>query len=329
MVDWNSEAELVRDAAAFKNLLHVLLGLYIWEVGLSLDFDLQFILRRRKFLWPMAFYFIGRYSMLLALIGVVIGLNVTSEINCQGLFIFSQLFGNIAIAMSAINLSVRTMAIWGRARHIVIPLTLALIGFAGVLLRGIIGVRDIWVPASGCTIVSSQQTILRTIYIYGMSLDMIVLLLTLYRLGFGKERSPLMKLLLADGLVYFIITFTSNMIAVIFMMLNLNAVMAVIADVPAVVICTIASCRAVRRLMNHAWESRRSNDMFTPANNTNTMVFDRRRFTRTNVTTGKEQEVHTQMDNYSHTQTTSAGAKSEPGANDSFRDLEAQTDCDP
>lgn len=133
--------------------------------------------------------------------------------------------------MSAINLSVRTyvtvllsfnevhslnhpcpsnlprMAIWGRARHIVIPLTLALIGFAGVLLRGIIGVRDIWVPASGCTIVSSQQTILRTIYIYGMSLDMIVLLLTLYRLGFGKERSPLMKLLLADGLVYFIITF--------------------------------------------------------------------------------------------------------------------------
>lgn len=99
------------------------------------------------------------------------------------------------------------MAIWGRARHIVIPLTLALIGFAGVLLRGIIGVRDIWVPASGCTIVSSQQTILRTIYIYGMSLDMIVLLLTLYRLGFGKERSPLMKLLLADGLVYFIITY--------------------------------------------------------------------------------------------------------------------------
>lgn len=98
------------------------------------------------------------------------------------------------------------MAMWDRKRYIVVPLTVALLGFAGVLLRGIIGVKDIWVEGAGCSIVSSQQTILRTIYIYGMSLDLIVLLLTFYKLGFGSEKSALMNLLLRDGLVYFLIT---------------------------------------------------------------------------------------------------------------------------
>lgn len=104
------------------------------------------------------------------------------------------------------------MAIWARELYIVIPLSLALLGFGGVLLRGVIGVTDIWVDGSGCTIVTSQMPILRTIYIYGMCLDFIVLCLTVWKLGFAKERGgglrrmPLLTLLLRDGVLYFVIT---------------------------------------------------------------------------------------------------------------------------
>lgn len=99
------------------------------------------------------------------------------------------------------------MAVWGRSLYIVVPLSVALVGYSGVLLRGVIGVRDVWVTGEGCTIVNSQITILRTIYIYGMTLDFIVMCLTVFKLmTSGASRTPLVTMLVHDGLVYFAIS---------------------------------------------------------------------------------------------------------------------------
>lgn len=99
------------------------------------------------------------------------------------------------------------MAVWGRSLYIVVPLTVALIAYSGILLRGVIGVRDVWVPGAGCTIVNSQITILRAIYIYGMSLDFVVMSLTIFKLVFGGvSNTPLVTMLVQDGLVYFAIS---------------------------------------------------------------------------------------------------------------------------
>ncbi|KAL0069242.1 hypothetical protein AAF712_003605 [Marasmius tenuissimus] len=61
-------------------------------------------------------------------------------------------------------------------------------------------------------------------------------------------RSRLVVLIFGDGLIYFIIAFFANLLATIFMLLNLNPVMSIIANVPAAIATTIVACRAVRRL---------------------------------------------------------------------------------
>lgn len=81
---------------AFNNFMHACLGLYLWDWACSLWFEWDMICRRRPFTWQVVrlhprqsllysfltrwqlFYLLNRYSMLLALVGSVAGLNYTS-----------------------------------------------------------------------------------------------------------------------------------------------------------------------------------------------------------------------------------------------------------
>ncbi|KAI9465345.1 hypothetical protein BJY52DRAFT_1388813, partial [Lactarius psammicola] len=250
MVDWHSPTQLARDAQAFSNLIHVLFGLYLWEFCVSFQFDLSFISGKRKFRWPLTFYFCGRYSLLAALIGIIIALNAQSELNCQALYTFNQCMGNLAIGMASVNLSLRTMAVWGQKWYIVGALVAISLGHWSLLLHGIL-LTAVWVPGGGCAITSTDSKLLSATFIYSMTFDLIVLLLTASKLVRPSgAKSQLVNMMFADGLYYFIIAFLANLIATVFMTLDLNAVMSIIANVPAAIASTIAASRVVRRLAN-------------------------------------------------------------------------------
>ncbi|KAF8068973.1 hypothetical protein FPV67DRAFT_1652344 [Lyophyllum atratum] len=251
MVDWKSEAEIIKDGAAFNKFMHTLLGLYIWEWFTSLDFDWQYISGKKTFRWPMIFYFLNRYCLLFALMGIAIALNVTTEIDCQGLYTFNQCFGNAAIGLASINLSLRTMAVWSQRWYIVVPLVGVILGHWSLLLHGVL-LKAAWVPGQGCVITSTDNNLLAITFIYSMVFDFVVLSLTAFKLLFGSRNSSrLVTLIFSDGLIYFAIAFVANLIATIFMLLNLNPVMSIIANVPAAIASTIVACRAVRRLSNY------------------------------------------------------------------------------
>jgi membrane protein implicated in regulation of membrane protease activity len=196
------------------------------------------------------FYFLNRYCLLFALIGITIALNVTTQLNCQVLYTFNQTMGNMAIGLASINLSLRTMAVWSQKWFIVVPIVALILGHWSLLLHGIL-LKAEWVPGEGCVITSTDNTILSATFIYSMCFDFVVLCLTGYRLYFpSRGRSRLVTLIFADGLLFFIVAFLANSTAVVFILLNLNPIMSVIANVPACVVSTTVACRAVRRLAN-------------------------------------------------------------------------------
>ncbi|KAJ3572300.1 hypothetical protein NP233_g3182 [Leucocoprinus birnbaumii] len=248
MVNWSAPEEVQKDGVAFGRFMHALLGLYIWEWFTSLEFDWQYISGKKKFRWPMFFYFLNRYCLLFALIGIAISLNVTSEINCQVLYTYIQVLGNASIGLASINLSLRTMAVWSQNKWLVGFLVLVILGHWSLLLHGVL-LTAVWIPDQGCVITSTQNRILAISFIYSMVFDFTVLCLTAYKLLSPQTgRSRLVELIFGDGLVYFAIAFLANLIATIFMLLNLNAVMSIIANVPAAIASTIVACRVVRRL---------------------------------------------------------------------------------
>ncbi|TBU58596.1 hypothetical protein BD310DRAFT_1014948 [Dichomitus squalens] len=251
MVEWHSNTELAVDGTVFLKFMHALSGLYFWEFVTSLEFEWSFITGKRRFHYPALFYFLNRYCLLFTMIGILIALDTTVEVNCQALYTFNQIMGQASSGLASINLSIRTMALWSHDKRIVIPIVIVILGHWSLILQGVL-LTAIWVPGQGCVVAGTKNTILAATFIYSMCFDLGILLLSLWKCVVGVKggRSQLMTLLFKDGLMYFFIAFLSNLLAVVFIMLNLNAIMSVIFNVPAAIFSTIVACRAVRRLTN-------------------------------------------------------------------------------
>lgn len=85
-----------------------------------------------------------------------------------------------------------------------------------------------------------------------MSFDFIILCTTSIGLLLSSSRSSLGQLLFRDGIVYFVVTFSANLVPAVLNLLDLNPVMNVITAVPAATVSTIAATRLVVRLHESA-----------------------------------------------------------------------------
>ena len=62
-----------------------------------------------------------------------------------------------------------------------------------------------WDETRGCVIMHTDNTVLAATFIYSMCLDLVVLLLSGYKILQYGRRSQLTTLLFKDGLIYFIV----------------------------------------------------------------------------------------------------------------------------
>ncbi|KDQ07163.1 hypothetical protein BOTBODRAFT_614745 [Botryobasidium botryosum FD-172 SS1] len=238
MTAWSEPAEIARDAQIFQKILLFLLGLYVWEVLGSLAFDWTIITRKRQFRWPMIFYFWNTAT------------NVTTKVQCQTLYGFNQFAGNTAIGTASTLLVLRTVAVWARKLYIIIPLVILSLGHWTVLFHGVATVQSNWsVTDNACIVSGTEPAFINLLYIYTMLFDLVVLLLTVIGLLLSPGRSSnLWTLLFKDGVVYFIVAFSVNLISTVFLLMNLNPVMNVMFTVPAATASAIVSCRVFVRL---------------------------------------------------------------------------------
>ncbi|KAG8880347.1 hypothetical protein FRB98_005169 [Tulasnella sp. 332] len=246
MTNWSDPSTIASQAEKFNEIVVAFLGLLTWEVLITLWFDFDVITRRRAFKWPMIIYWTSKYTMLFGIVGVVIAQNATTKLNCEALYVFNQLFGNIAIGTASTLLMIRTIAVWSRHRMIMYPFILLSLGQWAVLLHSVVTVSAAWDDvAMACTIKSSPTVNLQVLYLYTMIFDFFVLIATsigLYRIA--DKQTPgnqLWSMLFQDGLAYFL--------TVIFVLADLNPIMNIIATVPAATVATIVSCRAFLKLM--------------------------------------------------------------------------------
>jgi len=101
-------------------------------------------------------------------------------------------------------LRVCRVAVWGQKWYIVGPLVVLSLGHWSLLLHGVL-LTATWVPGQGCVITSTDSTILSVSFIYSMAFDLIVLVLTAFKLVRPTgTTSQLVNMIFADGLAYFI-----------------------------------------------------------------------------------------------------------------------------
>ncbi|KAJ7588187.1 hypothetical protein C8J56DRAFT_1080116 [Mycena floridula] len=264
------------------SFLDAVFGLYFWEWLITLDFDFAFICGRRKFKWPMIFYFYARYAFLVSLVGSIFVLNNGRRVNCKALYMTILLLKHSAIWASSVSLSIRTMTLW-EYNHYIMVIMVPLIAFhmVAVCLSSTLHLRSIWSQVAfgkhRCVTLNVSQFGVfgvTTLYMYTVVLDFIILCLTVYKLLYGGgaririQRIPIFMLLFRDGLVYFIVVFIVTLLAVVYIIMehkialvisvHIIAGTATVNSSPSVaprfglINQQIAAGRAVRRLYNYA-----------------------------------------------------------------------------
>ncbi|CAL1698259.1 unnamed protein product [Somion occarium] len=244
-------------------------GVYFWEFATSLDFEWQFISGKKKFHWPMIFYFLARYLILMCLIGILVALNTTTPVNCAALYGVVGFAGQASVGLPSLILAIRTMVIWRMDLRVVIPLSVLIVGHWVFILLGSV-ITGNWVDGQGCLFDVHYHYALIVTFVYSVCFDLLVLSLTAWKLLLNKQRrSQIVKLMFNDGLIYFVACFVVNVPAMVLMALNLNAIMGAIFNLPAATIATTMACRAVRRLHNF---STQGPEMFSSKSNSEQAV---------------------------------------------------------
>ncbi|KAH7100569.1 hypothetical protein BKA62DRAFT_830786 [Auriculariales sp. MPI-PUGE-AT-0066] len=170
------------------------------------------------------FYFLSRYSMLFALIGMVAMMSIHAEINCQALISFIHWAGITAIGASTNCLMMRTIAIWEKRLIVTVPLVLISLGHCAY-----------YITVSPRFTQSGYRSITSVVF-FTIAV---------------RPHSNLVELLFSHGVVYFLATFSVNLIAAVFNLMNLNPVMNIIAIVPAATVSTVAATRCVVSLSTY------------------------------------------------------------------------------
>ncbi|KAH7930307.1 hypothetical protein BV22DRAFT_1000822 [Leucogyrophana mollusca] len=228
MVNWSDPHEMAAEGDAFVKIIYCLFGLYVWEVFLTSGFEWAIIRGRRKIAWPLltsflVFFFLCRYCMLLAFIGLIISFSVKTKINCIALYTFISFAGNTTILGASTSLAIRTMALWEWRPLIISAIGALSLVHWGLLIRGMFIVRAQWSDqAQVCVVDYTNHTLLNVTFFYTMGFDCAIMVFTAVALGKRFRNAGLTGLLFRDGLVYFLISFTCNIFPAVLNVLNLN-----------------------------------------------------------------------------------------------------------
>jgi len=281
-----------------------------------MKFDLLYITRRRKFKWPLIFYFASRYSLLLTMVGVIVAVNVKSPINCHTLLMVVELIGHASIGFACINFAIRTLAVWDNARWAIIMFVLVTLGHWSLILQtGIINAQ----PSSlgSCYIAEANNAVQIATLAYSMAFDLVSLILIAVKLPL-RGSSIIRQLLRHDTLPYIFTATVLNCLATVFMCLNLNAVMGSIFVFPSAVCSSVMAAHCFRRVTD---QSLASPDFYNP---NSTVLFRRELYTDQTLTTTtlantkrRSDGLHIQMQTFVTTDEVDDDVRSKPADQES------------
>ncbi|KAI0317316.1 hypothetical protein OF83DRAFT_152262 [Amylostereum chailletii] len=162
---------------ALVKLEHVLAGIYIWEYFTTLEHEWRFFRGDRGLLSTTWIYSVCRFSALIFTVVNLVGLNVTSSIDCNAWIISRFVFAAIAVNSGYLIAIVRISAIWERNLFVILPLTAVWLASIGFWLHETVIVHAVYVATQGCVWITTTRD--RPLTIVILAVDVILLFATL------------------------------------------------------------------------------------------------------------------------------------------------------
>lgn len=246
--NWQDPYVLLMSARAFILVVHTIFGVYLWEFLQSLNFDWQFITRRRPLKAASVIYLLARYTMLVALIvGVRICNALSPDINCQRWNYVLHACAYTCVAFTSLLLYIRVVALSARNRFVVVGLGLFYATYWAFVVYGVYHSEAEYVPELFlCAAVKLTAHRLNTIVQF--SFDFTCLCVMTYFLLRGHRGGSLWKFLVQQDIVYFLCITSAYLFASVFLIINLNDAVSQAPNVFALLITSVCATRMQRGL---------------------------------------------------------------------------------
>ncbi|KAG8833607.1 hypothetical protein FRC17_010359 [Serendipita sp. 399] len=187
----------------------------------------------------------------LHLMAIAVNSQGTEVIPCDTQVWILKITDAIAIWGSSILLILRTLAVWASDRRVMVALG---IGAAGLVVVYCLT----WQPSvnkfngKACVILKSvPHRILLTEFTYTMCFDLFITGMTIVKLWSWRSQGGISRLLLENGVAYFVFATAGNLVQAVLPALNLSGLMNVVFLPVAMMISVIASTRVYIRLLTH------------------------------------------------------------------------------
>ncbi|KAH9169966.1 hypothetical protein EDB89DRAFT_2230925 [Lactarius sanguifluus] len=251
MVDWRRPATVIAEDIALVKLIHVLGGVYIWEIVSCLDFEYSFISKKRKFTWSFLLYLGCRWSPLFAIALQFLGFDVPHKINCQACSVFSFMFAYLSFMCTSALIILRVAVLWNHSKIIIAFIWAVWIGNTAIYVYSLITLRSTWIGIL-CALLHTHHS--KISVLSTLTTDLILLFLMLAGLKRWKNAPKscgVWRLLRTQGLIWVLIVTLVEVPPAVFVSLDLNDAMNMSFQAFALIISPLGAARLFRELIDY------------------------------------------------------------------------------
>ncbi|KAH9159581.1 hypothetical protein EDB89DRAFT_2047698 [Lactarius sanguifluus] len=181
-------------------LVHVIGGIYIWEIILCLGFEYSVITKKRKFTWPFLLYLGCRWCPLFSIMFQFLALDVSHKIDCQACIVLAFISAYISFMCASALIVLRVAILWDHNKIIIAFACAVWIGNTAICAYSLTTLRSSWVGL--CSILNPDAVKISILSTFTTDLILLVLMLTgLKRWNHAPKTRGVWQLLWTQGLV--------------------------------------------------------------------------------------------------------------------------------
>ncbi|KAI0052443.1 hypothetical protein FA95DRAFT_1322115 [Auriscalpium vulgare] len=217
-------ATIGEDLVLLMKLAHLFIGIFVWDLVTTLDFEWSLVVGARPFRWTVWLHTGSRVCALGAAILILASLDATAEIDCKVWVRSEWILGTCAPLLASVLIVLRVVAIWERNKFVVAFVVAATLANIALIIQNFVTAKSEWSPqASTCAIV---DPLARRGYVFSIcATDIALLVLMLFgllRWNVSGSRQGIFSLMYKQGFSWMVIVTLSGVPAAIMLILNID-----------------------------------------------------------------------------------------------------------
>ncbi|KAI0041226.1 hypothetical protein FA95DRAFT_1611190 [Auriscalpium vulgare] len=262
MKNWKDPSAVLATEEAFIRLSHVLLGLILWEIATTCDYDIDVLRGRRRYLPTYWIYFTCRLSMAVSLTILIITDNISGLEHCTAWDVSSYAFAFLSLGLASSLILLRIFAVWKWQWAVVAVSSALWVSSIALNIRSVFSrqLRSEYVPQLGqCVPIDPARSMLNSVGILGSDLGLLLIMLVgVLNLKDHKDTPAaprsfggLWRLLWYQGVIWLTLAAVVEVPALVFIILNLNDPWDVMFEIVTLATISISATRMYRVLTDY------------------------------------------------------------------------------